>query len=210
MDAASEGVAQSGGSRRSESAARLALVAGIAWLLLIPAAELERRDMLSYDGYNRLLALPLILFAVTLWRAPHLLPGEAKSAQLGFRIAAVGAAVLFVGNVNEFCGVMLQSEPNAYAAHQAGDASHWIGSDIGWLIFGVGMLTLLIGGVIAAVGLRGWGTGRRWLVLFTATLGIGVLAGNLFGLARAIVSVPALAAYGVGWMYFAAVLRGAV
>lgn len=211
MNEASQGVAHSRGSaasRRSASVATLALVAGIGWLLLIPAAELERRDVLSYDGYNRLLALPLLLFAVTLLCVPHVLPGEAKRAQLGFRIAAVGAAVLFVGNVVEFYGVLLQSELNAMAAHEVGDASHWIGSDIGWLIFGVGMLTLLIGGVTGAIGVGGWGTRPRWLVLFMATLGIGVLAGNLFGLAPAFVSVPALAAYSVGWIYFAAVLEG--
>lgn len=210
MHEVSHGVEQSRVSPASRRSASVALVAGIGWLLLIPAAELHRRDMLSYDGYNRLLAVPLILFAITLWRAPHVLPEQMKRARLGFRIAAVGAGVLFVGNVIEFYGVLLQSEPNAYAAHEAGDASHWIGSDIGWLIFGVGMLTLFIGSVIAAIGLRGWGTAPRWLMLFTAALGIGVLAGNLFGLAPAIVSVPALAAYGVGWIYFAGVLRDAV
>lgn len=188
--------------------ARLALIAGIGWLLLIPAAELERRDVLSYDAYNRLLALPLILFAVTLWRAPEVLPEEAKRAQPGFRIAAVGAAVLFVGNVVEFYGVLLQSELNAQAAHEVGAATHWIGSDIGWMIFGLGMVTLLLGGVTGAIGLRRWETRPRWLVSFMATLGIGVLAGNLFGLAPAFVSVPALAAYGVGWIYFATVLMG--
>ena len=31
-----------------------AMLGGLAWLLLIPAAELHRRELLSYDGYNRL------------------------------------------------------------------------------------------------------------------------------------------------------------
>ena len=208
VDQALPAVEGSTDSATAKGVAKGALVAAIGWLLLIPATELERRNMLSYDGYNRLLALPLILFAVTFWRAPQVLPAEAKSAQLGFRIAAVGAGVLFVGNVVEFYGVLLQSEPNAYAAHLGGNANHWVGSDIGWMIFALGMLTLLIGGVAAAIALRRWATRPRWLVLFTATLGVGVLAGNLLGLEPALVSVPALAAYAMGWIYFASSLRG--
>ncbi len=45
---------------------RAALLGGLGWLLLAPAAELVRRNLLSYDGYNRLLAVPLVLFTVAL------------------------------------------------------------------------------------------------------------------------------------------------
>lgn len=48
-----------------------AILAGVAWLLLIPATELHRRDLLSYDDYNRLLAVPLVMFLAALLAAPR-------------------------------------------------------------------------------------------------------------------------------------------
>lgn len=182
--------------------------AGFAWLLLIPAAELQRRGMLSYDGYNRLIAVPLLLFVIALWRAPGAVTGEAKHGAAGLRIAAGGAALLWVGNVVEFYGVLLQSGLNAQAAHDAGETEHWIGSDIGWIIFGLGMLTVLVGGIVAAIGLQRSRDCPRWVTLFAATLGIGVLAGNLFGLAPAFLSVPVLGSYAAGWIFFGVFLLG--
>jgi hypothetical protein len=60
--------------RRVVIVRRAALLGGAAWLLLAPAAEITRRELLSYDGYNRLLALPLLLFTVALSLAPGALP----------------------------------------------------------------------------------------------------------------------------------------
>ncbi len=117
-------------------------------------------------------------------------------------MAAAGAGLLLIGNVVEFYGVLLQDRLNAYAASRAGEEDHWIGSDLGWMIFGLGMLVLLAGGVMAAMSLWRSRTEPRWLVVFTATLGIGVLAGNLFGLAPAFLSVPVLALYAGAWMAF--------
>lgn len=125
---------------------------GLAWLLLVPAAELHRRDVLGYDGYNRLLAIPLLLFLVALLAAPRALTVPGRSTRAGLIAAAVGVGLLLAGNVAEFYGLLLQDQPNAYAASRAGETAHWVGSDIGWIIFGIGMLTLLIGGLTAA----GW------------------------------------------------------
>ena len=124
-----------------------------AWLLLVPAAELQRRGLLSYDGYNRLLVLPPLLLLLALASAPRALvvPPE-RSVRSGFVAAAAGVALLFAGNVTEFYGVLLQGEPDACAAVQAGASDHWVGSDLGWLIVGVGMLVLLAAGPVAAAG----------------------------------------------------------
>ncbi len=165
-------------------AGRAALLGGLGWLLLAPAAELVRRDLLSYDGYNRLLAVPLLLFTVALalasrrsvWRTD-------RAVRAGLLVASVGSGLLLVGNLVEFYGVLLQDDLNAQAAHQAGRAEHWLGSDIGWLIFLAGMLVVLVGGLITALALRRRRTDATWLPLFAASLGVGVLAGNLFGLA---------------------------
>ena len=68
-------------------------------------------------------------------------------------------------------------------------SEHRIGSDIGWTIFGLGMLVLLAGGLLAAAALlRASGAGR--LAVFAATLGIGVLAGNLFGAGDSVPQCP--------------------
>jgi hypothetical protein len=98
----------------------------------------------------------------------------------------------------EFYGVLLQDGLNAYAASQADVDEHRIGSDIGWIVFGIGMLVLLVSGVVTALGLRGGQ--QRWLVVFTAALGLGVLAGNLAGSGPAFLSVPVLGLYSAGWI----------
>ncbi len=134
---------------------RAALLGGLGWLLLAPAAELVRRNLLSYDGYNRLLAVPLVLFTVALALASRRsVWGRDRGLRAGLLVAAVGSGLLLLGNLIEFYGVLLQDDLNAQAAHQAGRAEHWIGSDIGWIIFGVGMLVLLVGGLITALALR--------------------------------------------------------
>ncbi len=137
-----------GRGRAARIAGRAALLGGAAWLALIPAAELHRRDLLGYDGYNRLLVVPLLLFAVAMWQAPRAGLATGRLARVGFTTAAVGAAVLAAGKVIEFYGVLLQDGLNAYAASQADVDNHCIGSDIGWIVFIIGMLALLVGGVV--------------------------------------------------------------
>lgn len=194
------------GRQLARSAGAAAVLGGVGWLLLIPAAELQRRGVVSYDGYNRLLAVPLVLFTFALAQAAVLHRTHGRPARAGLSIAAVGTAVLAIGNVVEFYGVLVQDGLNAYAASQAGVDEHWIGSDIGWIVFGIGMLVLLVGGVVTAIGL---GRGEpRWLRLFTASLGVGVLVGNLLGLAPAFLSVPALGLYAAGWLAFGRHLAG--
>lgn len=65
-----------------------AVLGGLAWFLLVPAAELEGRNLLSYDAYNRLLAVPLLFFVIASYLAPRAL---AVQGRLGFSVAAVGA-----------------------------------------------------------------------------------------------------------------------
>lgn len=184
-----------------------AMLGGLAWLLLIPAAELHRRELLSYDGYNRLLAIPLLLFLVALLAVSRALTVAGRSVRAGLLAAAVGVGLLLAGNVAEFYGVLLQDQPNAYAAAQAGEASHWVGSDVGWIVFGVGMLVLLVGGLTAAAGMQRHRVRPTWVVAFTAALGVGVLAANLFALRSALLSVPVLGLYATGWIAFGLLTR---
>jgi hypothetical protein len=77
-----------------------------------------------------------------------------------------------------------------------------VGSEIGWIIFGIGMLVLLLGGLTAAAGLQRHRVRPTWVIAFTAALGVGILAGNLFALQSAVLSVPVLGIYAAGWIAF--------
>ncbi len=148
-----------------------AILGGGTWLLLVPAAELHRRELLGYDGYNRLLAIPLLLFLVALLAASRALTVAGRSVRAGFLTAAVGVGLLLAGNVAEFYGVLLQDQPNAHAATQAGETDHWVGSDIGWIAYAIGMLVLLVGGLTAAAAMLLHRVRPTWVIAFTATLG---------------------------------------
>jgi glucan phosphoethanolaminetransferase (alkaline phosphatase superfamily) len=184
-----------------------AILGGVTWLLLVPAAELHRRDLLGYDGYNRLLAIPLLLFLVALLAAPSALTVTGRSVRAGLIAAAVGMGLLLAGNVAEFYGVLLQDQPNAYAATQAGETDHWVGSDIGWIAYAIGMLVLIVGGLTAAAAMLLHRMRPTWVIAFTATLGVGVLAANLFALQALLLSVSVLAIYAAGWIAFGFLTR---
>jgi hypothetical protein len=183
------------------------VLGGLGWLLLAPDAELARRDQLSYDAYNRLVAVPLLLFTVTLALTPRVLAVRSRVARAGLVVVAVGAGLLVLGNGIEFYGVLLQDRPNAYAGYQAGQES-WIGSHVGWAVYLIGGLVLLAGS-IAAAGLAFGRTRPGWLTAFVAALAIGVLSGSFLGLGPAYVSAPVLALYAAAWIGFGRWLRRA-
>ncbi len=118
-------------------------------------------------------------------------------------MALVGLAVMLIGNAVEFWGVLLQDKPNAQAAVGSGEAA-WAGSDIGWMIFGLGHLLVVIGmAVVGIAGRRGVVFRRSWSV----PLGIAIL-----GLLWPILSftaagdVAVMAATGVTWALLGYVL----
>ena len=178
------------------------IVGGASWALLGPAAVLERNNVLSYDNYNRLLTIPLLLFLVGFIAAGSLVRTRARQGTVGFAVAALGLFLLLIGNVVEFWGVLLQSKPNAHAAFEMASSEHWVGSDIGWMLFGLGMLTLLVGGVVLALTVRRRPTFPNWAVVFLGLLGVGVLAGNLVAGAPFFISISVLGLYGAAWMAF--------
>jgi glucan phosphoethanolaminetransferase (alkaline phosphatase superfamily) len=190
------------------SGAALASTAGgIAWVLLGPAAVLKQNNTLGYDAYNRLLALPLLLFLVGFVAAGWLLRPRTGPGRAGFVAVALGLVLLLVGNVVEFWGVLLQSKPNAQTAHETGAAAHWIGSDIGWILFLFGMLATIVGGVILALSHRRTPTFPTWARSFLGLLGVGVLAGNLVAGAPFFLGIPVLGLYGAGWIALGRLLR---
>ncbi len=176
------------------------ILGGIAWALLGPAAVLERSNILGYDSYNRLLTLPLLLFLVGFIAAGPLLRPRTRPGAVGFVVVGFGLLLLLVGNALEFWGVLLQSQRNAQMAYETGAGEHWIGSDIGWMVFGLGMLALIVGGIILSASLWRVRSFPNWAALFLGLLGFGVLSGNLVVGAPSFISVPVLGIYGGGWI----------
>ncbi len=172
---------------------------GALWAALAVFASLETTGTISYDFFNRLLAFPLVALTVGLiavYRA--ITPGTAL-ARIAFTTLLLAFLLVVTGNVIEFWGAVAFDKVNAYAASEAGISEHWIGSDIGWMIFGVGMLVAIPAGLALALALRKAALPVP-LRVFVGLIGIGILAANLAGLGPPVISVPVFVLYGVGWI----------
>lgn len=192
------------GESRNPGASRSALAAaaiagGALWAALAVPAGLESTGGLSYDAFNRLLALPVLLMLVGLVGVYRVLVPACKLARTGFATLAFGFVLLLAGNIVEFWGSLVLDKVNAHAAHEAGASEHWVGSDIGWMLFGPGMLISIVGGVLLALALRPLSL-PRGLKVFVGLIGVGILAANLFGLGSTFVSAPVFVLYGIGWI----------
>lgn len=88
---------------------------------------------------------------------------------LGWGLVLVGLGVHLGGNVTEFSGVLLQDRPAAYAASARG-SEPWVGSQVGFMIFGLGLGALLItmGSVLLGIWGRRHGAEKRWLPALVA------------------------------------------
>ena len=130
---------------------------------------------LSYDGYNRLFTLPLLLLVVG-WPGflLRLRSGLRSQAGSGWAVVLVGLAVMLAGNAIEFWGVLLQDKPNAYAATTSGEEA-WVGSHVGWIAFGLGHLLVVIGMVLVGIASRRGDLYLRWRLLPLVIAALGVL-----------------------------------
>jgi len=170
---------------------------GVAWIALAAAAQARHGGDLGYEAYFRLMAVPLVLFAVGfhgVWREWH--PQDPR-ARWGTRVVLAGLALAAAGTTLEFWGVLVQDEPTAHDAH-GGDA--WVGSDVGWSMFMLGFFALLVGGTTAAVRIWRSTPYPRWLGTLVLLMGFGVLAGNLFSDEALFVTLPVFGAFGAGWI----------
>ena len=173
------------------------MAGGAAWIALALAAQARRDGDLGYEAYFRLMAVPLVLFAVgfsALWREWR--PRDPR-AGWGTLAVAAGLALVAAGTTLEFWGVLLQDLPTSHDA-RGGDA--WAGSDLGWSLFMLGFFTLLVGGATASVRIWRSTPYPRWLGVLVLLLGFGVLSGNLFSDEALYVTVPVFGAFGVGWI----------
>lgn len=179
-------------------AALACTLAGAAWLALIPASAMFDADALSYDGYYRVMAVPLLLFLVA-WLALRRGWPRTARAEAGYWLTLAGLALVFAGDTLEFWGAWLLDETNARAAYGSGTEAWW-GSNVGWTMFGLGLLALFVGAVTAAVAAARGRFVPRWSAVLFGLLGLGILSGNLLHAASPFVTVPAFGGFGLGWV----------
>jgi hypothetical protein len=182
------------------AAAVAAAAGGVLWLTLVPAVGLYRGGDLSYGGYQRLVALPLLAFVVA-WALlrPEVPDGRAL---LGWWLALAGFALAFAGTALEFWIALPLGEETAATASTRG--AGWWGADVGWTLFALGFLVLASGGPTAAVGLRRQAAWPMWACTFVAVLGIGVLLANVLYDAPVAPALAGLGAFSLGWLALAA------
>lgn len=170
-------------ARRSGLAAT---VGGVLWALLRSlAASSWTGDLytLSYEDYSRLLTLPLFLFLLaTLGIYRRYGPGLGRAGQGGIVLAAVGFALLMLGNVVEFWAAIPFSD---YVSQRVGGPNVWPGADTGWAIYLVGLAFGSVGMVLLGVANRGVGAlvgrARRIPLFIGLTFPLAVFAGGILG-----------------------------
>ncbi len=186
------------------------MLGGAAWMVAVPliatAASTEPVGT-GYDAYNRLLTLPLLLLLAgwaTVYGAQ-----AGRLGKLGRRSAVavlVGWALMLTGNVTEFWGAVLQSKPNSATAERLG-VEAWVGSNVGFALFAVGTLIVLVSTPLFGVATKRAGVLPRWSAYFIATSGLlAITAAGLWAVSVGAAAVVA-ALFGLGWVGLGYALR---
>lgn len=176
-----------------------AMVAGMLWFV-VRALVLWSPPPLTYDDYNRLFSVPLLLFFGGLVGLHAQQSARGPLARLGKLLAFLGCTLLLTGNIVEFWLVLLQAKPNVAAADERGELDVWIGSEIGWITFLVGLFLLCIGLVL-------WGIAAVRTKSFLRSRFIPLLIGThgLLAFVMAPLILPAadvlLVLFGLGWIW---------
>jgi hypothetical protein len=190
----------------SRQAGVACVVAGAAWLLLVPATALVRSDAVSYNGYFRLMALPLALFAVAWYLVGRAWQPETVRGRNGWWLILAGLVLAWAGTTLEFWGAWLLDEPTSHDVSGT-SADAWWGSDVGWTLFLLGFLLLLVGGPTAAVALRRTSRLPFWALAFVCLVGFGVLFGNVLRESRLVPALIGLGLFALGWIGLGVLVR---
>ena len=126
-----------GARPRRASGRSVAAAAALLWIALVPFANAQRLDELSYDAYHRLMTVPLLLFVVA-WALLR-----ARLHRVPWAVLLLGLVLYLGGNVLEFWGVLLTEGENA---NVVGGVGAWWGSHAGWIAFILGFVTSTVGG----------------------------------------------------------------
>jgi hypothetical protein len=125
---------------------------GLAVMLPITAVSASADPVgLGYSPANRLLTIPLI--ALVVWMVGEGRVAKAAGAVRSGRALAIGSAMMLFGNIVEFWVGLVQSRPVDAIASPRHEA-HWVGSNIGYPIFFLGSIVLLVAFALEARALR--------------------------------------------------------
>ena len=136
----------------------LAVLAGLAWTIGVAAIGTQANSDpvgAHYDTINRFFTIALLLILAFAIRVrPHV-------PELGGAALICTAGAWLAGNVLEFWAVLATDLHTEKTADRLGESEAWWGSSVGWLIFMVGFVTILIAAVSLAASqrsLRAWAT----------------------------------------------------
>ena len=183
------------------------VAAGVAWLALVPASLLHRSGDLSFDGYYRVVAVPLVLLARGVGPArAGLAPARTCGRASATACTLAGLALAAAGTALEFWGGWAAGEESARRPG-APDEAGWWGSDVGSALVLFGVMALFAGGPTAAVALRGalpfWASRAD-----RARSGFGVLSAHASSTRRRrLATVPVFGAFGAGWLALGLLVR---
>lgn len=154
----------------------LGLAAGVGWIVAVALIGTQAdTDPVgpAYDAVNRAFtaALALLLaFAVSLRGALAAAGGRGVA---GANTLVGAAAVMLLGNLLEFWGVFLSDLSTEKTATRLGEPDAYWGSTVGWFVFLLGTVLLLVAAVLLA---RAAGMPRGLLGVVLAAAGIASTA----------------------------------
>ena len=129
----------------------LAVLAGLAWTMGVAAIGTQASSDpvgAHYDTMNRFFTVALLLILAFAIRVrPHL-------PELGGVALICTAVAWLVGNTLEFWAVLATDLNTQKSADRLGESEAWWGSTVGWLIFMVGFITMVIAAVSLAASQR--------------------------------------------------------
>lgn len=129
----------------------LAMLGGLSWVVCKYLIN-HGPQPFSYDDYNRMLTLPLLLMlAVFTALQRQILVRWGRLGKWAGYIGFAGFILLAVGNILEFWIGLLQSAPNAYAAYKTGNTQMFFGSYWGWGLFCIGFLLFAMASLLAGL-----------------------------------------------------------
>lgn len=192
-------------ARQLSGVTRLAAIAFVgAWAVTLPIlAAQSSTDPIgrNYDTANRIFTLALVAAVVLFVAIRRELRGRGGLAPT---VAVVTSGLVLAGNALEFWGGLLQDAPLSATAERLGQEHYWVGSDIGFALFAIGMLGLTVASItlgvraarrdllpkVAAAAVAASGVGT--LVAFAA-VDMGVAAAVLVAIALSALWAAALA-----------------
>ena len=196
--------------RRTRSSALAAIAGGILFFGLETLGIVHDFwnspiGVLTYENYNRLRTIPFLLLLMS-WLGFAIGRSRTASrfARVSSSIVSGGLTLVAAGNIVEFWLIFLFQ--SRYVPFRQGGPNAWPGAAIGWMLFLLGCLVLLVGLVLFGIATLRAKVLPRWngvplLMGLSSLLGIASAAlGPRIGLPSLAGGMMLFAAIGLGWV----------